>query len=111
MNPVASTVKKPKKPEKTASFRDELNSVRVRAGMSELELAEWLGGISKTTLGSWARGEREPRWFTMEKLRKALAYLNMELDRKESRLPLPLGVRKDDRLAHIRDIRKNYPSV
>jgi transcriptional regulator with XRE-family HTH domain len=91
-------------------FSDRLMDLRVAAGLTEQEMCAWLGGVAKSTLGSWLRGKREPTWYSIGRLNKSLDYLEKELRRTHPRLPLPIGVRKQDRLGAIRGVRDDYPS-
>jgi transcriptional regulator with XRE-family HTH domain len=90
------------------TFSDRLIELRRRSGMTEAEMCAWLGGVPKSTLGSWTRGRRTPTWHAIDPLNRALDYLEKELKTRR-RLPLPLGVRKDDRVGHVESIRRDYP--
>jgi transcriptional regulator with XRE-family HTH domain len=93
------------------SFGDRLTELRAEAGLTEREMCLWLGGVAKSTLGSWLRGKREPTWYAIGPLTKSLDYLEKELKRSRPRLPLPVGVRKHDRLDAVREVRDEYPTV
>ena len=57
----------------------------------------------------WLQG-RMPQQYRRPQVEEVLGFLERELQRKVSRLPLPLGVRLGDRLERIREIRKHYDS-
>lgn len=95
----------------TDRFAARLNKLRVEAQLSEAEMCEWLGGVARATLGAWSRGTRSPQWYTGDRCMKALDYLETEIARKEPRLPPPIRVRQDDRLAYVRKVRSAYPPV
>jgi len=92
-------------------FTQRLNRLRGYAQLTEAELAEWLGGISRNTVGSWSRGTRHPSWYLGDRMMKALDYLEKEMNRSSPRLPPPLGIRQVERLAYVREIRANYPAI
>ncbi len=95
----------------TIEFATRLNSLRAKAGLSEVEMCAWLGGVPKSTLGSWSRGDRKPHWFIASGLEKAMKFLEQELKLKASRFPVPLRVRQNDRLAYVRTVRADYPPL
>jgi transcriptional regulator with XRE-family HTH domain len=92
-------------------FLGRLKELRLAARLSEQELCEWLGGLSRSTVGSWARGTRRPSWQIRGRVAKALDFLEEEVQRPAPRLPPPMGIRQHDRLAYVRKVRSSYPPV
>lgn len=92
-------------------FAARLGQLKKKAGLSDLELCAWLGGISKSTIGSWNRGERRPHWYTADRLSKALDYLEKEISARNAQLPVPPGIRQNDRLNYVKAVRANYPTL
>ena len=88
-----------------------LKELRLAARLSEAELCEWLGGLSRSTVGSWARGTRHPSWQIQSRVSKALDFLEEEVKRPDPRLPPPMGIRQHDRLKYVRRVRSSYPST
>lgn len=58
------------------SFKDTVRYLRLRAGMSQTDLANNLD-IAKSTVSMWENGKREPNFETMEAIAD---YFNVDMD-------------------------------
>ncbi len=56
---------------------DNINAIRVDAGLSQVQLAE-ISGTSQTTISSWECGKTQPRQSNIEQILKALPYLTFD---------------------------------
>jgi transcriptional regulator with XRE-family HTH domain len=80
------------------AFADRLRELRLRAGISQYELAK-RSGVSGQAISRIEKGEREPGWSTVRKLARALgvsvAVFDVEPPADDqpapSLLPRPLG--------------------
>lgn len=90
------------------NFTTRLNKAKDAAGLTIEELACWFGGMSKQAVWMWLAKGRLPQLYRRAQAEKALGYLEKELAKKKSRLPVPMSVRLGDRLEHVRKIRADY---
>lgn len=91
----------------TKDFNDRLRGAKARSGLTIREMAHFFDGMSDQTMWSWLSG-RAPKQYNREAAERNLGFLEKELHKKTSRLPLPLSVRQGDRLNHVERIRKSY---
>lgn len=59
-----------------ATFGDRLKTLRSRKNLSQMELSKQIG-ISKSSINMYERGEREPKFETLETIAD---YFNVDLD-------------------------------
>ena len=60
-----------------ANFAERLRALRVNFGLSQQKLADKLGGVSKSSINMYERGEREPG---LEMMEAFADFFNVDLD-------------------------------
>lgn len=89
------------------SFTKRLNAVKDKSRLTIAEMAVWFENMSNQTMWSWLSG-RQPKPYHAQDAERNLGFLEKELAKKRSGLPLPISVRQGDRQGHVARIRKQY---
>lgn len=91
-------------------LQKRLIAAKEAAGFTQQDLAAWIDGVSWQAVQTWLNG-RSPKGYRADRVDKALTFLERELKRKGSALPIPLNVKEGDRRAYVRRVRDTYPTA
>lgn len=91
-------------------FQRRLTELKEAAGFTQKDTAVWCGGVSWQSVGTWLAGTRKPKDYRRKRIEKALEYLQRELDKARSELPIPLHLKEGERRAYVERVRKKYPA-
>ncbi len=95
---------------KIASLTKRMVAAKHAAGFTLKDLAAWIDGVSWQAVSTWLNG-RQPKGYRYERVDKALTFLERELKKTRSALPIPLNVKEGDRRAYVQQVRANYPTA
>lgn len=93
-----------------ATFQTRLVSAKKAAGFTLQDLAAWIDEVSWQAVSTWLNG-RQPKAYRCERVDKALTYLEREIKKSRSDLPIPLNVKEGERRAYVRRVRDKYPTA
>lgn len=90
-----------------SQLQKRMLAAKEAAGFTLKDLAVWFGGISWQAVSTWLNG-REPKAYRLKRIDAALTYLEREIGKTRSDLPIPLNLREGERRAYVDRVRKKY---